>query len=294
MRSADTNTAVVTEGNKHHESFMAYSRFLYLKIALALAVASVVLYAIDRPYGSGSGYGGSWAGYTLGTIGALLILWLTWFGYHKRSYANIRARLASQLSAHVYLGLALLVVATLHTGFHFGWNVHTLAYILMCVVIASGVFGIFCYARYPRLMTDNRAGMTMQQMLGRIASLDDELRLAALPLDHATAMVIARSTETNVIGGSVWRQLSGRLRGCTTEAAIAYLYAKGMELPAEIEDAWRRVRVLLEEKGLLLTRVRRDISYKAMMDVWLYLHVPIAMMLLVALFAHVFSVFFLW
>jgi len=292
MRSADTTTTAVPEATRRHESFMAYSRFFYLKIALALAVASVVLYAIDRPYGSG--YGGSWAGYTLGTVGALLILWLTWYGYHKRRYANIRAGLASQLSAHVYLGLALLVVATLHTGFHFGWNVHTLAYVLMCVVIASGVFGVFCYARFPRLMTENRAGMTMQQMLGRIASLDDELRLAALPLDHATATVIERSTETNVIGGSVRRQLSGRLRGCTTEAAIAYLYAKGMEVPAEIEDTWRRVRVLLEEKGLLLNRVRRDISYKAMMDVWLYLHVPIAMMLLVALFAHIFSVFFLW
>jgi len=292
MKSADAIAAALPESHRRHESFMAYSHFFYLKIALLVAVAAVVIYAVDQPYGSG--YGGSWAGYTLGTAGALLVLWLTWFGYHKRSYANIRTRLAAQLSAHVYLGLALLVVATLHTGFHFGWNVHTLAYILMCVAIASGVFGVFCYARYPRLMTDNRAGMTMQQMLGRIASLDDELRQAGLPLDEATAMVIERSTETNVIGGSVWRQLAGHLPGCTTAAAIAYLDAKGIDVPPEIEEAWRRVRVLLEEKGLLLTRVRCDISYKAMMDAWLYLHVPIAMMLLVALFAHIFSVFFLW
>jgi hypothetical protein len=44
----------------------------------------------------------------------------------------------------------------------------------------------------------------------------------------------------------------------------------------------------------LLGRVRRDISYKAMMDLWLYLHVPLTFMLLVALLAHIFSVFFLW
>ena len=81
----------------------------------------------------------------------------------------------------------LLVIATLHTGFHFGWNIHTLAYVLMCVVIASGVFGVFCYVRYPRLMTENRHGTTMPQMLGRIATLNDELRATAITVDDRTA-----------------------------------------------------------------------------------------------------------
>src|SRR5262249_43777044 len=152
-----------------------------------------------------------------------LIVWLTWFGYHKRNYSRIHGRLAETLSSHVYLGLSLLVIATLHTGFQFHWNVHMLAYALMCVVIATGIIGVFCYGRYPRLIADNRAGMTMQQMLGRIASLDDELRLAAMPLDEATATVIERATETTAIGGSVLRQLSGRLTDCATIAAVAYL-----------------------------------------------------------------------
>jgi hypothetical protein len=276
----------------HHESFLAVANFRFLKYSAGLAIASVVLYLADRPYGTG--YGGTWAGYTLGTIGALLILWLTWFGYRKRNYPEIRGRLAAKLSAHVYFGLSLLIVATLHTGFQFGWNIHTLAYALMCVVIGSGVFGIFCYARFPRLMTDNRSGMTMQQMLGRIASLDDELRLAAMPLDEATAAVIERSTETTSIGGSVFRQLSGRFAGCATTAAVAYVDSKAAGVSPEMEEPWLRVRVLLDEKALLLARVRQDISYKAIMDVWLYLHVPLSFMLLAALLAHIISIFFLW
>ncbi|HEX3861968.1 MAG TPA: hypothetical protein VHY35_09795 [Stellaceae bacterium] len=290
MRSADATEAPLP--GHRHESFLIHSQFRYAKAAVLLVVAAIVVYLLDQPYGTG--YGGSWAGYTLGTVGALLILWLTWFGYQKRNYATIRERLAALLSAHVYLGLALLVVATLHTGFHFGWNVHTLAYALMCIVIASGLFGVYAYARFPRLMTDNRAGMTMQQMLGRIASLGDELRLAALPLDEATAAVVERATATTVIGGSVRRQLSGRLAGCTTEAALAYLDRRDADKPPGSEEAWLRVRVLLDEKALLLARVRRDISFKAIMDVWLYLHVPLAFMLLAALFAHIISVFFLW
>ena len=43
-------------------------------------------------------------------------------------------------------GLSLIVIVTLHTGFQFGWNVHTLAYGLMLLVIVSGIFGIVVYA----------------------------------------------------------------------------------------------------------------------------------------------------
>ena len=53
-------------------------------------------------------------------------------------------------SAHVYLGTALLIIATLHAGFQVGWNLHTLAYVLMCVVIASGFFGLYSYLNHPR------------------------------------------------------------------------------------------------------------------------------------------------
>jgi hypothetical protein len=281
-----------TRSDALHQSFLAFSRFRYLKLAGMAAIASVLIYAADRPYESS--YGGSWAGYVLGTVAALLILWLTWFGYRKRSYADIHARLTARLSAHVYFGGCLLLVATLHTGFHFGLNIHTLAYGLMCLVIATGVLGVFCYAQYPRLMTENRAGMTMQQMLGRIASLDDELRQVALPLEQRTAMVVEFAAETTAIGGSAWRQLSGRFPKCATTAAIEYFDANAPGISAELDDVMLRVRVLLGEKALLLARVRRDLHYKAIVDGWLYLHVPLSFMLIAALLAHIISVFFFW
>jgi hypothetical protein len=292
MRGIEALSALLPARPSRHESFLVFSRFRYLRLAALLAALALALYLADRPYGSH--YGGSAVGYTLGTAGALLIVWLTWFGYRKRRYAEGSRALVGRLSAHVYFGLALLVIATLHTGLHFGWNVHTLAYGLMCVVIASGLFGVFCYVRFPELITKNRGGMTMRQMLGSIATLDEQLRVAALPLDEATAAVIERAIETSAIGGSVLRQLSGRYPDCTTAAALAHFQADGVEVPPELEDAWRQVHVLLDEKMALLGRVRRDISYKAMMDLWLYLHVPLTFMLLVALLAHIFSVFFLW
>ena len=285
-----------------HQTFLAYSRYRFLGLAGLLSVAAIALYVVDRPYG-GNRYGGTWVGYILGTAGALLILWLTWYGIHKRRYIAIGHPLAGLLSAHVYFGLALLIVATLHTGFHFGWNIHTLAYVLMCLVIASGLFGVYCYARYPRLMTENRGGMSLQQMLGSISILDQQLRERAMPLDEQSAAVIDRAIETSMIGGSVWRQLSGNYRDCPTGAAIGYFKAavnQPLDLPDDphsqvfVLPIEAQILVLLNEKSSLLNRARRDVTYQAMLEVWLYLHVPVSFMLLAALLAHVVSVFFLW
>jgi hypothetical protein len=290
MSISDPVSGAVDARPTRHESFLAHDRFRYLKWASALVLVSIALYLGVRPYGQP--YGGGWAGYTLGTIGALLILWLTWFGYRKRTYADNHGRLAARLSAHVYLGLALFFIATLHTGFHFGWNIHTLAYALMCIVIGSGIFGVFAYARYPRLMTDNRESMTTAQMLGRVAGIDDDLRSVVMPLDDATVAAIERAIETNAIGGSAWRQLSGHYPNCTTAAAIAHMEAMA-EGHTIVQDAWRQTRLKLGEKAALLTRVRRDIRFKALMEVWLYLHVPLTFALIAALTAHVISIFFM-
>jgi hypothetical protein len=274
-----------------HQSFLIYDRFLYLKIAVAATVVAIVLYLAHRP--AGTPYGGTWLGYGLGTVGALLILWLMWFGYRKRSYTMNQGKLEAWLSAHVYFGLSLLVIATLHTGFHFGWNIHTLAYALMCVVILSGACGVFFYVYCPRQMTQNRRGATMTQMMTRIAALNDEITAKAMGLDNATVAILRRSTETTIIGGSFWRQLTGHYPDCTTAAALKAMTKTGAADPAQA-GSLRQIRMLLDEKAQLLGRARRDLGYKAMLDAWLYVHVPLSFGLVAALFAHIISVFIFW
>ncbi len=275
-----------------HTPFLMYRRFFYFKTAVAAVIVSCILYWGYRPMGEP--YGGTWVGYLLGTVGALLILWLMWFGYRKRAYLTNQGKLEAWLSAHVYFGLGLLIIATLHTGFHFGWNIHTAAYVLMCLVIVSGAFGIYCYVHYPRLMTQNRASTSMPQMLARIAVLNDELRASAMGIDDAAARLVTRSIEHTEIGGSAWQQITARYPNCTTAAALAGIDAIAARSTPEQQVAYRRLRVLLDEKAQILGRARRDISYKAMMDAWLYVHVPLSFALLAALLAHVVSVFVYW
>src|SRR5882762_8611356 len=75
-------------------------------------------------------------------------------------------------SAHVYLGLAALLIATLHSGMHFGRNVHTVAYVLMCLVTLSGRCGVYAYVSFPGAMMQQRVNLRRSEFLRQIAELD--------------------------------------------------------------------------------------------------------------------------
>src|SRR5688572_33458698 len=98
-----------------HESFLRHKRFRWLKISSFICLAAIFGYALvdvqPRPNG------GSWYGYVLGTIATLLILWLAMIGVRKRAITSGHWSLKAWTSAHVYLGLSLIVIATLHSGF---------------------------------------------------------------------------------------------------------------------------------------------------------------------------------
>ena len=275
-----------------HRSILEYANFRWFKVAIGLCVVSAAVYIWHEP--PLKPYGGTWLGYGLGTLGALLILWLLYFGVRKRRYTSNVGTAQGWLSAHVYLGVALLVVATLHTGFELGWNVHTLAYILMVLVIASGMYGVFIYLRVPREMTVNAGEDTQGSMLMHIADIDKEMREKALSLPDKLFAVIDKSISGTRLGGSFGRVLSGRDRACPTAAAVKQLPGLAKGLTGEQLTLNKEVYQLLLQKNELLLRVRRDMRYKAVLDLWLYIHVPLSVALLAALSVHVVSVFIYW
>jgi hypothetical protein len=275
-----------------HDSFMRYRNFLWLKICTFISLIFIVAYALidvtPRPNG------GSWYGYTLGTIGFLLILWLTMLGVRKRKMTRGHWSLKAWTSAHVYLGLSLIVIGTLHTGFQFGWNVHTLAYTLMMFVILSGLFGVFAYSALPRAMSANRDEMTETQMLASLRSVDRQLHDAAQPISHEAAEHVRASLEQDAFGGGIFRRLSGSYPNCQTRKALSSIRAFTGGRADTGGDPLEKVDALLTRKVAMLSRVRRHLRYKALLEIWLYVHVPATFALIAALSAHVISVFFYW
>ncbi|MBL0140826.1 MAG: hypothetical protein IPP91_01875 [Betaproteobacteria bacterium] len=275
-----------------HQSILEYARFRWFKAALWLSLVAGAAYVWHDP--PLKPYGGTWLGYTLGTLGALLILWLLWYGVRKRSYASRAGTVQGWLSAHIYLGTALVVVATLHTGFELGWNVHTLAYVLTVATVASGFYGVYIYLSVPGLMTANRGEETLDAMLLKVADLDREIRDRALSLPDQILRVVNASIDGTRMGGSFLRIVSGRDLTCPTAAAVRDLPDIGKRLTGDVAKLNHEVYSLLLQKNEILERARRDLRFKARLDLWLYLHVPLAIALLAALATHVASVFLYW
>ncbi len=273
----------MSETQALHRSFLSFRDGLYAKLAGGLALIVVALYWLDNPDGPPNG--GTWLGYTLGTAGLGLIVWLAWFGIRRRRYGR-PGSMENLLSAHVYFGLALIVVATLHTGFQFHWNVHTFAYGLMVLVIGSGIFGAYAFRRYPPLMTANRSGANLSAMTSELASLDLRCQELALNFPDAITALVAQATV--------------RPRGAKppdSRATLAAFQAVEQQLNklegASPADVLGLVQALTRRVALLDT-LNRDRRYRALMLLWRAVHVPLTIGLLAALFIHVFAVFYNW
>ena len=87
-------------------------------------------------------------------------------------------------------------------------------------------------------------------------------------------------------------QVSERADTSSTMMFMASRIANGRE------DAGEMLRqltdLLIGRKEQLLKQLRRDMQLKAIMDIWLYVHVPLSFALLASLVVHIVSVFFYW
>jgi hypothetical protein len=311
-----------------------YRNYRYLKAASLLVSIAIVAYAFNRPAG-GESHGGTRLGYVLGVISTLIVFMHMWYGVRKRctpkapdrrqfhtrrkqedggAQADAYARRKMQrrehpadeswrhggtlqgwLSAHIYLGASLIVLVSLHAGFQFGWNVHTLPYALMLLVIASGSYGTFAYLNYPRLITENMGEDTLNGVLLKIAGLDELARVRALDLPDEVNAVIFKARKDTRLGGNFFQQLCGSPRDCPSEWALQQVQDLSKQLIKDDQpELMRDLYSVLLHKHTLVLRARNEIMLKARMQAWLYLHVPLSIALLAALFAHILAIFFYW
>ncbi len=278
----------------NHESFINHARYRWLKFAIFLSIAAVVatFFALAPTGFRIAHFGATWLGYTLGTIGALIMVWLTMIGIRKRAMTSGHWSLKAWVSAHVYLGLSLTVIITLHSGLQFGLNIHTLAYVLMLLVISSGVFGLVAYANLPVALSDARGDMTKVQMLETIRSLDHRIHDAAQSLDGRQAQIAQLSLDETMLGGGLWRRLFSSYRRCGNRRALARLpRVRGKAQGAQAE-ALDKIEDLLQRKEEVLATARHYSRIRAYLESWLFVHIPATFAMLAAVTAHIVSVFF--
>lgn len=282
-----------------HRSFLEYRNYRYLKLAVtlcALGIGAYIWYRQTRFSMPGDqGYGGSLMGYGLGTVAALLIVWLMWLGVRKRRFKASITMTQGWLSAHVYLGLGLVVIATLHTGFELGLNLHSLAYFLMLLVVVSGIYGVIVFLREPERMTRNMGEDNIPTLLLQIQESDQQAARLALQLpDEFNALVQAAASKTR-LRGSVFQHVSGSLsRRCPTEQAVARMERLNRSLKDEQGRLARELYALMLGRRTAVAKIRAEMRSLARMRLWLLVHVPLSFALLFALAGHIVSVFIYW
>jgi len=167
-------------------------------------------------------------------------------------------------------------------------------------------------------MTRNRESATRDAMLDEIVDIDQNALALADGVDPKIHAVVLRSIQNTKLGGGVWSQLRARdgsdlaissliaameeRRQRGTEASstgkTATIFAMVDFLASNANDkqteALRKLIDMITRKKGLASKVARDMQYQAVMEIWLYFHVPISFALLAALIGHIVSSFFYW
>jgi hypothetical protein len=204
--------------------------------------------------------------------------------------------------------MSLIVVSTLHCAFQFGLNVHTAAYVLMCLVVVSGIYGLYAYMHLPAGVSADRLVSSDDSELDELAQIDKQIRQVLERVDGRLQGVALSALDLTRLGGSTWGRMLGRDRCMLVpDEGGRMVDNRGQqwiirELSTRIPGASRQseaealhqLLALFGRRQTVLDTLRRSSQRETLLKVWLRFHVPLTFTLLAALSVHIFSVFVYW
>ena len=265
------------------ESFLNYQNYRYLWINLGALVLLTAIYIVDSPPGGPSG--GTVLGYTYGVIATAGILYLMWFGVRKRSYRAKHTTLKGCLAGHIWLGIILAFIVPMHAGFQCGFNVHTLAYVLMMIVVTSGIWGAYQYNRLAPMIEAHRGGGAMTKLLEQQHLLTAEIHALSAQKSDAFLSLAQKIDFTFV--PTLRFKLS--TLPSITDAAISEMI---VALPPAEQESAQILLSLVQRKTQFVHTIINEARTLSKLRSWLFLHLPISCALIVCVFIHIFAVFY--
>ncbi len=268
------------------QTFLNYKNWLYAKLSIITLAFCFVFYFYDQPLGGRKG--NTFAGIVFGILATIIIAYLTYFGMRKRSYRFSVGSLLGTLSAHVWLGLILIILVPLHSGFSFNFNIHTFTYFVMVAVVLSGVFGAVAYRVLPQSLASQRGQAKSSELISKLVELDSKI-LECAKTHEALKNYISKfdfSSKSYVNGINFLKNVPE-----IDQIKVTKLLAN---LPENLHTAGITAIDLIGEKRDLLKKLSDELKVNTLLKIWLYIHVPFTFLLLILLFAHIFSVLYYW
>ena len=274
------------------ESVLFYdgSRYLIMAaLAGAALLGSYAYYASDT-----TPSGGTVGGLIYGSLGLAAILVLMFMGIRKRSYASHLGTVQGWVSAHIYLGLLTLLVIPMHAGFHFGWDVHTLAFVLLVVVVLSGLGGLMLYLTVPPMLTKYESGMLPDKIEAELNRIMGEMKpLASGKTGLFQRFYFEEAWRAFTTKPQGWRLLFANPKPSSTlNARVQYLNRILPQIPASQHEDFSQFSALVLQKSEMESYLAGQMRLKNALQAWLYMHVPVSIAMVAAVIVHLLVVFY--
>jgi hypothetical protein len=269
---------------------VARSGVLWRRIFLVLLIgagASYYLYAKNE-----FPHGGSTFGIAYGVIGTLLILLLAFFGIRKRWYRSTFGTLEQWMQSHIYLGVLVIIILYFHTGGRFNDRIAITTFVLVAIVVFSGILGAVLYVTVPRLLTEVESNLTVEEIAEQLNQLAKQMaRIGSgksVPFQRIYSELMKDSKPGWLAG---WRLLFARHRRIRLRGTDNWSHLLGLVAKDE-QDELRQLLVVSRQRKELLLRLVYQQRYKNVLEAWLYIHVPFTIVLLLFAVVHIVAVFY--
>ena len=274
--------------------FLSYQHHRWGKISLASGLLLMVSYFIYRS--QTLPHGGTIMGLIYGSLSFIVILVLMYYGIRKRTYRTAAGSVQAWLSSHVYLGGLSLLLVLLHSGFHFAANIHILAFVLLAIVVLSGLLGVYLYLTVPPQLSQcgpeiiaagpDGVDTEYQRIVQQMRSLGEG---ASPAFSRICEEEIQRDQPRRFAG---WRLLVQRQLPPSAASTLQEFQSYLGQVPPTEREELQQLAALATRKRELTQRVQSQMRLKNLLEVWLFVHLPVSIMMLITVIIHIFTVLY--
>jgi nitrate/TMAO reductase-like tetraheme cytochrome c subunit len=234
-------------------------------LVVVAAAGAYLLYrnAIARDPSRGYTPLGLW----FGGVGTALFLGVVAYALRKRAGQEWRwlpGRLQTWLRVHTWMSALGLVLVLLHAGLHLDGRPGTWAVGLLAATLLSGVVGGWFYLRVPGAVVRGPGNLATRAAQERVRALEEQMEDAVAGRSHALVTEVAHE---------LGRPASD---------------ASGPETPDD-REILERVRGLAKARRDERLHIAQQERLRGLLRGWLWVHVPLAVLFLLAVPWHVYD-----
>ncbi len=282
--------------DKSHRTWM-----IITALAVGLSSGLYVIYVRSTTHGP---TGGSWQGLLFGIAGSLLLVFAGLLAGRKRLP---RWRLGSAqfwLRAHIWLGLLSVPLLLFHAGFRWGGLLEQVLLAVLALVVASGILGVIFQQYLPRLLKESTPREAMFEQIPHVCAalratadglvvaicgtlfppLDDSLDTTTPPAarEAGTSQETLRDFYVTAVRPFLAAEYRRESPLHNVSRAAAIFAQIQQTLPAARGDVLSQLAAICDERRELARQVRLH----RWLHLWLFVHVPLSLSLLVLGVAH--------